>query len=139
MKNYTVFKFLDEDFFGTFIFEEDALITRYDSHPKTNKRMSADEARALGEDICNPKLPKTKLDFFSAMSYENFQKYFEGKQDVDFVFESFQDIDLGEQVKNFKTLLYKMEVLQDFYFTEQDLKILEEFCKVYKVNWYYLG
>lgn len=132
---YQLMLIIDTDFFKLHVYDTESgdTIHLFDVHPKTKKSFSRSEAEALGERICNPQFPKTKSEFFERMPSSDFQKYFEAVLDVNERFESFLS-DASEQLKSFKTIIYKMEIISDFEFTESENKILMEFCDVYSIS-----
>ena len=135
MLAYQLLLIIDTDFFKLHVYDTESgdTIHLFDVHPKTKKSFSRSEAEALGERICNPQFPKTKSDFFERMPSSDFQKYFEAVLDVNERFESFLST-ASEQLKSFKTIIYKMEIISDFEFTESENKILMEFCDVYSIS-----
>lgn len=135
MLTYQLLLIIDTDFFKLHVYDTESgdTIHLFDVHPKTKKSFSRSEAEALGERICNPQFPKTKSEFFERMPSSDFQKYFEAVLDVNERFESFLS-DASEQLKSFKTIIYKMEIISDFEFTESENKILMEFCDVYSIS-----
>lgn len=135
MKTYQAFPILDTDYFGVHVYDSEIgeMIYSLEENPKTKQKMSRDEAYALGERICNPQFPKTKIEFFSRMPSSDFQKYFEAVLDVNERFESFLS-ESTEQLKSFKTVIYKMELLPDFEFSEKESEILQDFCDVYNIS-----
>ena len=135
MLAYQLLLIVDTDFFKLHVYDTESgdTIHLFDVHPKTKKSFSRSEAEALGERICNPQFPKTKSDFFERMPSSDFQKYFEAVLDVNERFESFLST-ASEQLKSFKTIIYKMEIISDFEFTESENKILMEFCDVYSIS-----
>ena len=132
---YQLMLIIDTDFFKLHVYDTESgdTIHLFDVHPKTKKSFSRSEAEALGERICNPQFPKTKSEFFERMPSSDFQKYFEAVLDVNERFESFLST-ASEQLKSFKTIIYKMEIISDFEFTESENKILMEFCDVYSIS-----
>ena len=135
MLTYQLLLIIDTDFFKLHVYDTESgdTVHLFDVHPKTKKPFSRSEAEALGERICNPQFPKTKSEFFERMPSSDFQKYFEAVLDVNERFESFLS-SASEQLKNFKTIIYKMEIISDFEFTESENKILMEFCDVYSIS-----
>ena len=135
MLTYQLLLIIDTDFFKLHVYDTESgdTIHLFDVHPKTKKSFSRSEAEALGERICNPQFPKTKSEFFERMPSSDFQKYFEAVLDVNERFESFLS-SASEQLKSFKTIIYKMEIISDFEFTESENKILMEFCDVYSIS-----
>ena len=135
MLAYQLLLIVDTDFFKLHVYDTESgdTIHLFDVHPKTKKSFSRSEAEALGERICNPQFPKTKSEFFERMPSSDFQKYFEAVLDVNERFESFLST-ASEQLKSFKTIIYKMEIISDFEFTESENKILMEFCDVYSIS-----
>lgn len=135
MLAYQLLLIIDTDFFKLHVYDTESgdTIHLFDVHPKTKKSFSRSEAEALGERICNPQFPKTKSEFFERMPSSDFQKYFEAVLDVNERFESFLS-SASEQLKSFKTIIYKMEIISDFEFTESENKILMEFCDVYSIS-----
>ena len=135
MLTYQLLLIIDTDFFKLHVYDTESgdTVHLFDVHPKTKKPFSRSEAEALGERICNPQFPKTKSEFFERMPSSDFQKYFEAVLDVNERFESFLS-SAQEQLKNFKTISYKMEIISDFEFTESENKILMEFCDVYSIS-----
>lgn len=135
MLAYQLLLIIDTDFFKLHVYDTESgdTIHLFDVHPKTKKSFSRSEAEALGERICNPQFPKTKSEFFERMPSSDFQKYFEAVLDVNERFESFLST-ASEQLKSFKTIIYKMEIISDFEFTESENKILMEFCDVYSIS-----
>ena len=135
MLAYQLLLIIDTDFFKLHVYDTESgdTIHLFDVHPKTKKSFSRSEAEALGERICNPQFPKTKSEFFERMPSSDFQKYFEAVLDVNERFESFLST-ASEQLKSFKTIIYKMEIISDFEFTENENKILMEFCDVYSIS-----
>lgn len=135
MKTYQAFPVLDAEYFGLHVydFESGETIYFFEENPKTKKRMSRDEAYVLGERICNPQFPKTKIEFFERMPSSDFQKYFEAVLDVNERFESFLS-ESSDQLKDFKTVIYKIEILPDFEFSEKETQTLQEFCELYNIS-----
>lgn len=135
MLTYQLLLIIDTDFFKLHVYDTESgdTIHLFDVHPKTKKSFSRSEAEALGERICNPQFPKTKSEFFERMPSSDFQKYFEAVLDVNERFESFLST-ASEQLKNFKTIIYKMDLLPEFAFSEKEMEILQEFCDVYGIS-----
>lgn len=132
---YQLFSDLDMNF-GIHIIDEetDQIIREIAEHPKTKKKLTRDEAIEIAEAICNPQHPKTKSEFLTRMSDEDFQNFYFAKLDVDERFDSFLVKEIPEHVSNQKMVLSKFDLLQDFEFSEKDIKTLEQFCSMYNIS-----
>lgn len=132
---YQLFSDLDMNF-GIHIMDEETgdFIREITEHPKTKKKLTRDEALEIAEDICNPKHPKTKSEFLNRMSDEDFKNFYFAKLDIDERFDAFPVKEIPEHISDQKVILAKFDFLQDFEFSEKEIKVLEQFCSMYNIS-----
>ena len=100
-------------------------------HPKTNKSFTRESALEYAESIVNPKDPKTKQEFFSMFSDEDYANYLEAVRIVNARYSSEH---YDSNTKEFKIILTKFDLRPDFEFSDQDIVVLRKFCKEFNIS-----
>ena len=129
---YQLFSDLDSNFGVHFMDElSGEIIKEVDSDPITGKKFTRDEAIEYAESIVNPKDPKTKQEFFSMFSDEDYENYLESIRIVNARYSSEH---YDPNTKEFKIILTKFDLRPDFEFSDQDIIVLRKFCKEFNIS-----
>ena len=130
---YVLFSDIDENFSINLISNGEEVRVIHE-HPHTKEKMNRDTALALAEELCNKKVPETKLQFFQSLQDDDFENFILGKSEIQSSVNSVGVTGLPENVKDTHILLLKMDMLPDFYFKEKEIKTLHEFCKRFDIT-----
>ncbi len=120
---YQLFSDLDQNFGIHFILDNDEMGEMVHEHPVTKKKMTRQEALELAESICNPSDPKTKQEFFSRFSDEDYANYVGAVSSVK-----------SGLFKEYIVILTKFDIRPDFDLSDQDIKTLKAFCKEFNIS-----
>ena len=129
--SYSVFSDLEDNWGIHFFRDGEEFPEEVKEHPKTKARFTREEAYAYAESILNPADPKTKEEFFSKFSDDDFEKYITAKLLIEdrFMSESRASGGLSEKTRREKSVLSKIDILSNFDFTERDIETLKGFCE----------
>ena len=128
---YDLFHDLEYNFSIQFMNDDGTINNIISENPKTKNKMNREEAIELAESIVNPKDPKTKQEFFSMFSDEDYANYLEAVRIVNARYSS-EHYDLN--TKEFKIILTKFDLRPDFEFSDQDIIVLRKFCKEFNIS-----
>lgn len=131
---YQLFSDLDQNFGIQFINDgvSGEIITE---DPKTKQKMDRNRALEVAESICNPKPPKTKLEFFERMTDEDYGYYLEALPLISSRFSNLENHpERAENIKAQKILITKFELRPDFDLSDQDIKTLTALCKEFNIS-----
>ena len=128
---YDLFHDLEYNFSIQFINDDGTINNIISENPKTKNKMNREEAIELAESIVNPKDPKTKQEFFSMFSDEDYENYLESIRIVNARYSSEH---YDSNTKEFKIILTKFDLRPDFEFSDQDIVVLRKFCKEFNIS-----
>lgn len=132
--NYQLFSDLDYNF-GIHFYDENGSDFMITEHPKTKTKMTRNEALELAEAMANPKEPKTKLEFFEILTTDDYVNYLSAASIVSNKFKTMEeDNEEYEDIKQFKVMLTRFEMLPDLTFNDQDVLIMRKFCKTFDIS-----
>lgn len=129
--DFELFSDIDDNF-SISLMENGEIIRLIETHPKTGLKMDRPTALDLAEELCNVKIPKNKIEFFSFMQEDDYEKFAIAKGSVTRMMAN--DAEVSEDNRAFYTIILKMDMLPDFTFTERELETLTKFCKVFDLS-----
>lgn len=128
---YHLFHDLDYNYSIQFTNDDGTINNIISENPKTKNKMNREEAIELAESIVNPKDPKTKQEFFSMFSDDDYENYLESIRIVNARYSSEEHY---QNTKEYKIILTKFDIRPDFEFSDQDITVLRKFCKEFDIS-----
>lgn len=129
--DFELFSDIDDNF-SISLMENGEQIKLIEVHPKTGMKMDRPTALDLAEELCNVKIPKSKIELFEFMQEEDYDKFVLAKGIITKKMANAAETDADTRA--FYAMLLKMDMLPDFTFTERELETLTKFCKVFDLS-----